>query len=239
MLNVFKGMKSKKLITWVLFLISILLSSCVSNQPLSGDHVFPTEYPGYILTWLEQQPGEPEHQVRMLITENYLRIEHDSARNDYIIFNKNKNVIYRYTDKNEAPIVISAQLGISQKNSKPHWLEQGEASQALVRKKPEDSSEVMHYRYSLGPSVCYNVVSVNHYLQDVLPLLKAYQELHVVEQDLSLLEDKNKACYAAINLDDPNKRYEKGFPIREWTAYGYQRFLVDYKMVSLAASNFQ
>ena len=36
-------------------------------------------------------------------------------------------------------------------------------------------------------------------------------------------------CDEAINIFEPTKPLQYGFPFREWSSYGYQRFLVDYK----------
>ena len=36
-------------------------------------------------------------------------------------------------------------------------------------------------------------------------------------------------CFDAINIIEPNKRFSRGFPYREWGSYGYQRFLKNYK----------
>ncbi len=231
-------MEEMKLKFFILCISSFFIIACASNQHLTRHNIYSAEYPGYVLTWIETLPGEPEREIRMLVAENYLRIEETSQQKNFIIFDKQRNLIYEY--KNLEANIIKPKLTSRPKNSLPDWVEKWEASHVLERNRSEDNNKAIHYQYSLNSEACYNVVSVKHYLQDVLPLMRAYQTVRSINanKDTALLADKNQACYSAVNFADPNKRYEKGFPIREWSVYGYRRFLVNYKIVKLSSSYF-
>ncbi len=210
--------------TFILFM-GLGLASCGSLQEKNPPRIDKPEYAGSLLRFSERSADEPEHLQRVLITDRYVRFDAGRDNGDYILFDRNERRIYNVVAE-DGTILVLGNKNVSVKPDFPMgWQISSEASQALPRSGGQSQLSARHVSFKLNGKACYNVVSlVSGYEMENQALQEFYQTL-ARELKTSYRPQVDSPCFAAIMLFEPVKRFAYGFPFREWSVYGYQRFL--------------
>jgi len=214
------------------FLIMLVSYGC-TQQPvkskLQQEKTLKPENAGYLLVFTEMRPNEPESTLRMIITDKHMRIDEGPQSEDYILFDRSSKVISNVVAEDESIMVINPG---EQKTKAPfplRWIIESQTSQALMRSDNSNEASATHFLYYLNDKPCYNLVTIDNHLVATLDAMREYNLVLANELKRNYREMDAQQCYEAINIFDPNLRLQNGFPLREWSSYGYQRFLVDFK----------
>lgn len=216
----------------LIILVSLLLFACVSNikkQAKPEGKMIKPANAGYMLMFTEMRPHEPEASVRMLITDKFLRMDEGPKSEDFILFNRQEKIIFNVVKEDKSILVIKP---VDKKVEPPYplrWIIESQTSQALMRSQNNNDAAATHHLYYLNDEPCYNLVTVNNELVETLDAMREYNQVLANELKSNYLAMEGQQCNEAINIFDPDIRLQYGFPLREWSVYGYQRFLVDFK----------
>lgn len=220
---------------FLLFLISLLLSSVTSCVTSNGKQNAPVnkeikpENAGYMLMFSEKRTFEPEGPVRMIITDKFLRIDEGSNNGDFILFNRQSKSIFNVVKEEKTILAIKPVTKTVEPPFPLRWVIESQTSQALMRSQQNNEAAATHFKYMLNDKPCFNLVTINNQLVETLDAMREYNQVLANELKSNYHHLAGQECQEAIDIFDPNIRFQYGFPLREWSAYGYQRFLVDFQ----------
>ena len=220
-------MRSFFLLFTVLFLCACTFKSTKPNP--SDAKITKPANAGYMLMFTEMRPSEPEASVRMIITDEFLRMDEGPRSEDFILFNRQSKTIYNVVKDDQSILKIQPSEKILTAPFPLRWVIKSETSQALMRTQNSNEASATHYSYQLNDKPCYNMVTINNHLVETLDAMREYNRVLGNELKSNYREMEGQQCQEAILIFEPNIRYQYGFPLREWSVYGYQRFLVDFK----------
>ncbi len=184
--------------------------------------------PGTVLVFHEKEPDNEAHRVVFFVNADFMRINDWKEVDDFILFDRQQNTIFNVVKKDRTVLVIKPRT-VDIKSPLPYELhETKEKSAATV--KSVNGSDAYHYSYLIGDRVCYDTVSLDGYLDEVVAAIKEFRTVLAGEHAKTIGNtpvEMLDACDLAMNIFEPNRYLEKGFPLREWDGRGYQRFLVD------------
>lgn len=209
-------------------LMSLSLGACAGTGDVQPDAAGEQIKPGTVLIFHEQEAGAEAARMVYFINADTMRINEWQDPNDFILFDRNTRTIYNVVASDKTILVIKDR---PVNGPPPLNYELGEAkekSSAAVRSK--DGLDAWHYRYTIGDAVCYNTVSMEGYLPEVVQALKEFRQVLAGEHAKGLGStppDMLDPCDLAMNIFESGRYLDKGFPLREWNDKGYQRFLVD------------
>lgn len=215
----------------LLFIGLWFLLACV-HTPKTDDSLEktqPANITGWVLWFDEQRPGEPGGIMRMLVTQDFLRIDNGNEEEDYLLFNRRTGSLVNVVVDDETVFSLARTIDISNYN-KPElsWEVKKDQSFAVTNRKGDKKSEF--YQYLVNGQECRSVVSVSDLLPEVVKAMREYHRVLANELYKGLkFQPADDYCYLAFNVFEPGKYLEAGFPVREWDKKGYQRFLKDYQ----------
>ncbi len=203
------------------------LAACAANAP-APQTAPPATPDGMVLMFSETQPDAETGTTRMLVNSDFLRIDEGPDSTDFILFDRRKQVIYNVVADDHSILVIPHQPANLDAGTL-HWQVDQEESQALPR--TQAGAKAVYYRYRLNDRECNNVVAVEGLLPAAVKAMREYRMTLAGELSGSYLLplDEESLCDAAVHVIEPLKALEHGFPVREWRANGFQRFLTDYR----------
>jgi hypothetical protein len=214
-------------IIYFLILSVLLFAGCATHSAKTIEQVVTDS--GSVLWFEEKRKNEPAGVVRMLVTKDYLRIDSGKDQDDFLLFDRNRQIIYNVVVDDETIMEIdnrSAHIGIGHEFE---WRVEEAKSHAVAGRGGQNQSRF--HRYLVNGQDCRSVVSVEGLLPEALQALKEYRQILSRELAKGLqYQPSQDICYVAINIADPSRHLQKGFPIREWDKSGYQRFLQDYQL---------
>ncbi|HFE39546.1 MAG TPA: hypothetical protein ENK06_14220 [Gammaproteobacteria bacterium] len=221
----------------LIILLFLLMPGCASQTVLQKENsqagqVAPITKPanaGYLLRFVETRPEAAERRIRMIITDQYLRIDEGRQAKDFVLFNR-KNKTLAHVDNNKVSV---SQFDSAAEKIKPNfplnWFVASQTSHALMKTQEDGKAKAMHYRLYLNDKPCYNLVSIESHLTETLDTLREYNQLLANQRKQVYKAVEGQQCRDAIKIFSPDIRLQYGFPLREWGSDGYQRFLVDVK----------
>lgn len=208
----------------VALLLVMALAGCAST---GGDK--PTAPGGTVLLFSEKLPeqNQPDN-TRMLITPAFLRIDNGPQAQDFILFDRQKKIIYNLVANDLTVMVIEAGAVPAAPNHATLGVEQ-EQSQILPRNLA--GTRATHYKFNVDNTTCYNVVAVPDLLPDAVQAMREYRQTLAAELAASYGDAAapDALCDALVRVYEAEKSLSYGFPVREW-GNGYQRFLMDYQV---------
>lgn len=183
---------------------------------------------GVVLIFHEKEPDNEAHRVVYFVNKDVMRINDWQQVDDYILFDRKTQTIYNVTKESKTIFVIKPNAVEVDSPIEYELVEAKEKSAAAVRTSSGESA--YFYKYSINDRVCYNVVSLEGYLDDVRKALAEFRVVLAGEHAKTISNTPKEMldpCDLAMNIFQPTRYIDHGFPIREWDSRGYQRFLVD------------
>lgn len=213
----------------ILIVASVLISVSCSTQPsVEEKKAFETE-PGVYMLFSETEPGVSPYQVTIFVNHHFMHIKDNTAKdNDFILLDRDKKTIYNVVAEGKTILVIGPRDVNVDPPIKINYTEEKEESSALVKRR--GGKNALHYRFLANNQACYNVVVVEDYLPDVVRAFQEFRQILAGEHAKTIdaiPSDMLDPCDLAINIFEPTRHLQHGFPVREWDEKGYQRFLVD------------
>lgn len=205
---------------------ALTVSGCAALSTGSEDDLDKVQKPGVAMIYMEKEEGLEANAISYFINADFIRIDDKVAPNDFILFDRKSRYIYNVigADKTIAiitprPVLIKPPIPIS-------YTEEKQESGA-VQSAP-GLNKGYHYKFSANDVVCYNVVVAENYLSDVVSAFSEFRTVLAGEHAAALSNSSVEQwdpCDLALNIFDPLRHLQHGFPIREWNSKGYSKFL--------------
>lgn len=201
------------------FLPGVVLFGFMTCAQAGTDNIF--------LSFMETGP-DGDNPVRMLITEQYLRIEDGDGRDGFILFDRKQRRIQSVSHEARSTLVIEAR---PVKQAAPsvfkHRRESGKDTPPAISGKA-----VAHYRYFTNDQLCFEVYAAAGLLPVAVRALREYHEALAGEQaamQAGMPSTLQQACELADQVYLPARYLEQGFPVRWVRAAGVTRQLTGFK----------
>ena len=210
----------KKLI--FLMLVGLALSSCAKKDPSDT-----------LVLFMEQESGVEPFQTRMIITKNFLRIDDGKDSNSFVLFDRNKKVVYStIPDEERIMSVHEKKLKKGQVFEPPFPLTHSVKEMPEMKDAPEIAGEsAKHYQLLTNDEACYDVVAIKGLMPHVVKALTEFYK-HMATDSMATFNnmpaDLHDACDMTLTTFKPTRQFEFGFPIQEFGKRNYSRSLVDY-----------
>lgn len=206
----------------LLVMMMAVLSACAQK-----------EYGDTLLLFVEQEDGVEPYQTRMIITENFVRIDDGEGDKDFVLFDR-KNKIVQSVNASEETImaVHEKKLKKGQKFEPPFELAHKVKEMPLKKDAPTiDGEKARHYQLITNNETCYNVIAVKGLMPHVVKALTDFHKHMATDSYVTfnnLPADMHDACDMTATTFKPARQYEFGFPVQEWGKRNYSRSLIDY-----------
>lgn len=184
---------------------------------------------GMMLVFSEMSAQEPEKDLRMIITDEFLRMDEGPQSQDFLLYDRSKKTIFNVVAEEKSVMAINPPESTLKPAFPMLWIVKSQTSHVMMRGQNADGGNATHHQFLLNEARCYDVVTLDGVLDDALVAIKEYRITLANELKRNYRRAENQTCYEAVNIFDPVNHLQQGFPIREWSEYGYQRFLVDYR----------
>ena len=215
--------------TTLLFLLFCVtgcaLKATTSMSPTKLDN---TEVPGALLLYSETDSSNNESSVRMLVTKDILRIDAGPGGN-YTLYDRIQKTLFKVSVNDRSVQVIKSSDVALQPDFSLNWETESQTSHAVMRDSANGSADATHHQFILNKKACYDIVTINGVFEDVLTAVQEYYLALANIRKQNYVMSENQQCKDAIEIFSPLNHMQYGFPIREWSSYGFQRFLVDYR----------
>jgi len=196
---------------------------------------------GYLLSYIEREPGVDEYEVTMLISDRFIRIDEAGDQSGYIIYDDKDKIIYSVSNVDKSVLVITSHV-FSEKDlpvkATIEYLQLDDAPTV-------SGKEIYNYRVypakDKEETSCTEIQLVENILPKVRKILRNYQ-LVVSGQQVKTTDNKlselQTACYFIDEIYNTGAYYEKGLPIQEWHNNERSKILTSYKKVALEKGKF-
>ncbi len=186
--------------------------------------------PGVAMLFVESEPGQPgTFTSRMFVNARYLHMNDSRAPQDFVLFDRKARVIYSVNNEDETVFEIHAKPVPTTPPIPIDYTEESQPSSAIPK---VDGRAAVHYRYLANGKRCYDVVSLGgDFLPDVLAAMREFRTVLAGEHASTLdriPREMLDPCDLALNVFYSTRHLQHGFPLREWSPDGYQRFLKTY-----------
>jgi hypothetical protein len=185
-------------------------------------------YQATIVYFNEQEGAQEPYRTRMIVTPRYMRLDDDDDEGDFVLFDRNKRVIYSTNAMDQRTLVI-------------RWKETGLSTPANLKNRnekldekvpPVGNNEVRRYRLYTNGEVCYDLYAARSLLPNVVKAMAEFQQTLAVEHAAFMLAttlQTSSPCDQMSNVYQPARFLKYGFPIHARDYLGRIRQLADYK----------
>ncbi len=227
------------IIVLVLFQFSVLLSACDSDegavpqgQPVSQN--IPQnakQQKNQNVLMLKFQEGEPDvdtYITRMLVADDYLRMDDVGDQDDFTLFDRKQKIIYSVTHENKSILVIS-NLPV-----KGTWVDElkleersyEDPNAPLISGKRPRQIELL-----VNGKVCKQLMAVPGLHEPAIKALIEFRQVLASEHIQNLGKtpvEMQDSCFLGYEVRNPDKALQFGFPIQQQDHMGKTRLLLDY-----------
>ncbi len=192
----------------------LLLTACSSHDNTAIE-----------LQFVEQEAGVEPYTTRMIITDNFLRIDDGAGSKDFILFDRKAKKISsvshgdrRIFEIKNHPVTMPTPTDLS-------WEHQPMEA--------NDAPEINHIKptghsFNANQQTCLQTMSAKGLLEKARLALMEYQTVLAGEHALNLgktPKDQQLDCDIALNILHPTDSLQYGFPLIEWDSSGHRRQL--------------
>jgi hypothetical protein len=208
-------MKMKRLL--VLMMTAVVLAACERA---------PSPVNTTALWFIEQEPRTEPYRTRMLVTDDYLRIDDGEGTGDFVLYARRERAIYNVTSGDRLVLVIrEAAAGAPPTLRHETVREKDEAPQV-------GGHAVVHYRLMTGGKVCHDLYAAAGLLPQAVEALREFISVLASDQAARLAglpREVLTPCYLANNAYAATRYLDYGLPVRRADHDGRVSELVDYR----------
>lgn len=182
-----------------------------------------------VLMFEEKDDGMDPYATRMLVNQDYLRIDEGRVDSDFTLLDRKEGVIYSVSHFNRMALVIRAEA-IKVEMPIPITLD---ARKQVDKKAPEiNGKQPIHYSLLVNGESCRELIVVENMHPRALKALREFRRIlsgvHARNLHKTPVEMQDP-CFLAHDVMAPVRTLQYGFPIQEWDSSGYSRSLVGYE----------
>ncbi len=182
-----------------------------------------------LLVYQVERPGEEPYINRLLISDQFLRLDKGEADAGFILYDREKRVIYSVNPEASSILVIDP--------VENHDRDMAEPDIELVSEEKADVPSVggvdpVYWRMMVNGSSCREAFVLPSILSTGLAVYADYLRLLSVQQGVALKavpEAFQDACDDAVHVYAADAIVQKGLPLKIWDDKGYSEALLDFK----------
>ena len=224
----------------------ILISSAYSQT------VVEPQINAAVINFLEYEPGSGEYPVKMTISKDFLRIDDTQEGKDFVLFDRQKKIIYSVSSDNKQIIQINNKpVSIPS----PIDLKLSEKELSMDKDAPLIAGKVSrHHQFFVNKKLCYEIISVPGLMPDVVTAMQDFNQVLAGQQAETLRAipgDLQESCDLSRHTFYPKRYLQKGFPIMEKAMFqdendaasptnvSYSRVLINYSQKQVPEARFK
>ncbi len=203
---------------FIALLMMLGLSAAASAQTLDG----------VMLKYMVSEAGLEPQPSRIIITETMVRMDDNDAQGDYLLFDREKQLISSVTHEDGTVFEIPSRTLATESPiplKRDHTLEADKKAPEIGGKQPHQ------LRLFVNDKLCYDAVVVPGLLPDTLKALRDFNRVLGGEQGKMLSElphEMLEGCDLALHTFHPEWMLESGIAIQEFDLTAQRgRLLVD------------
>jgi hypothetical protein len=201
---------------YLLFLSLLTLTACNSQNKATE------------IIFTEQESGTDPYETRMIITNDFIRIDDGAESKDFILYNRKLRKISSIAFDNQRIFEINhRQISI-----KPSTDLKWEHKETEAKGAPTISGvKPTGHSFNANDVVCLQTISAKGLLEDARLALIEYQVTLAGEHAANLEKtpkDQQRACDTAVSIFHSTDSLKYGFPIVEWDSAGHRRQLTNF-----------
>ncbi len=180
------------------------------------------------LQFSEQEAGQESYKTRMIITDEFLRIDDGPDNKDFILFDREAGKISSVSYDNQRIFEIVYQQLTLEKPADLMW------EHMIIEAKGAptiDGIVPTGHSFSANKQTCLQTMSAKGLLEKARIALIEYQTVlageHAANFDKTP-KDQRQACDSALSIFHATDSLKYGFPIIEWDSAGHRRQLSNY-----------
>ncbi len=180
------------------------------------------------LYFTEQEAGVPAYKTRIIVTDDFLRMDDGEESKDFILYDRKQRKISSITYDNQRIFEITHREITLDKPDDLKWEhkeKEAESAPTIDGIKPSGHS------FSANNQVCLQIMAAKGLLEKARVALMEYQTTLAGEHAVNLNKTpKNQqlACDTALSIFHATDSLKYGFPIVEWDSAGHHRQLTNY-----------
>jgi len=231
-----------------LLLVSVLLSACdqsptetksavepVASSAPSAEEIAKLSVPekksaatSILLLYKVEEPNVDPYESRIVITDEYIRLDDNNDGNDFVLVDRAKETVYSVSDENDAILVVKHNpLSIKS----PIELK-SETVRTPDKNSPKvDGRELVHYIFKVNGEACQDAMIAEGLLLNATEAIAEYRRILAGQHAKTFNgtpADLRNTCDMAIHIFQSDRYLKFGLPIHERDHSGYQRSLIDF-----------
>ena len=181
-----------------------------------------------LLLYKIQEPGIEPYESRIIITDEYIRLDDNNDGNDFALVNRKNKTVYSVSDENDSILVVK---------HKPVTLKAPiELHQETIRTPDKnaptiDDRELVHYIFKVNGEACQDATIAEGLLLEATSAIAEYRQILAGQHAMTFKStpaDLQNACDMAMHIFQPDRYLKFGLPVDERDYTGYQRSLIDF-----------
>lgn len=174
------------------------------------------------------EPGVDPYQSRVIVTDDFIRLDENNDGNDFVLVDRKKQIVYSVSNDNDAILVVNRQP-VDMPASMDFKLSVDKKQDASA---PQiDGKDVVHYVFKVNGEACNDAMIAEGLLMNTTQALSEYRHI-LAGQHASTLKtvpaDVRNACDMASHIFYPDRHLQYGLPVQESDYSGYKRSLADF-----------
>jgi len=167
------------------------------------------------LFFQESEPGIEPYVTRILVNENYIRIDEAGAADGYVLFDRKKSRIFSVLHESERILVVDPAVSLGKTPSDLQLTEkviEETDAPAVGGVKPKD------HQFIANGILCYNVIALDGFLPEVTSAMQVYHRVLAAQQQETLQatpKELQTPCYKANYVYAVVSHISKGFPFEQ------------------------
>lgn len=181
-----------------------------------------------LLRYENDERGIEPYESRMVITDDFIRIDDDENPLNFVLVDRKAAVVYSVVDENDTILVVK-KMSVDIKPPMEIKLSEQRLEEDNVPR--IDGKKAVQYIFEVNGVVCYQAVVAEGLMPEAASALQEYLSILAGQHAATLQNvpaDQITACDISINIFNPGRHLKYGLPVREWDGKSYRRQLVEY-----------
>jgi len=208
------------LIKLIYVVVVVTLTACSNDEASKGD---------LILTYEDSEPGVDVFTTRLLVNDNFLRMDDGVDDSSYTLYDRQSKIIYSVSHENQSILKLSSKKS-TDRITRELKMDAKKITDATMPK--VQGKTPAHYQLTVNDKVCATVISVKGLHEKATNALNEFRRSLVSTHLKNLAntpDEMQDECFLAHNVLSPSRTLQFGLPIFEEDNNGVKRILVDYK----------
>lgn len=199
-----------------------LLSGCGADDPAAPRGTL-------MLMFEEQEEGGDPYQTRVLVNDEFVRLDEGGDGTDFVLLNRQMQTIYSVSHANRTVLVVHSKP----LNGEPPLPLRMDARRAEHPDAPAiEDKQPVEYSLLVNDETCSRVMVVPDFLEQGVEGLREFRRVLAGQHAENLPKtpvEMLDPCFVAYHVYAPVRHLQYGFPLRQWDRDGNTRTLVNYQ----------